>query len=380
MMTDQNVNAQPSPDNGEHLAYDNPDKMPRPIIKIDAAHVPPELHFLIPYAEKWGITDDELRHALVVEASVAELEELGTVVASVEHEITKALYFPPLEYTPEAEIFYALLLASGGAGMALTEMRWRKQRLDNVKSADLEVAPAPVRPLAERKAQLLSAGWPDNYPNPRINPAHVPPELHILIPYAKWSIPDRELQRTLLYEAPLAEIEELYTLLDPVKHDLGRFTESRPSTDEPGSYEVGIFDAFLPVLNETFSILDEKMPKRLLELVGWPEAYPGPKLDPAKIPVELHPLIPLAEKWVLSDDVIRMMVLKIASIAELQELVSTINQIGRPTIAHLAVKMTYDETQRQEGYILLLLEDLAVHGEFELRDRLDSEHSSEISS
>jgi hypothetical protein len=43
-------------------------------------------------------------------------------------------------------------------------------------------------------------------------------------------------------------------------------------------------------------------------------------LDPAKVPEPLRPLIPLAEKWGISDDILRMDALDAASSDELAEL------------------------------------------------------------
>jgi hypothetical protein len=51
-----------------------------PIIIINPDRVPPELHPLIPYAEKWGIERGELLVKRMDEASVEELQELDDAV------------------------------------------------------------------------------------------------------------------------------------------------------------------------------------------------------------------------------------------------------------------------------------------------------------
>jgi hypothetical protein len=189
--------------------------------------------------------------------------------------------------------------------------------------------------------------------------ANVPPELRPLIPFAeKWGIRDQALQRKLLHEAPLAEIEELCVILYPLWHSINRFSMSYLSPDEPGDYEVRVFNAFSAVFEEAFSILKQKKPARVLEIIGWPEAFPGPKLDPAKLPPELHPLILFAEKWVIYDDGVRDNVLRVATNEELEELLLAVNQIGGEVVRDLAFKMIDDETRKEEGYIFALLMDL----------------------
>lgn len=202
----------------------------------------------------------------------------------------------------------------------------------------------------------------------KIDPNNVPPELHPLIPYAeKWGIPDRKLQEMLLHEAPLAEIEELYQIMYPLWDDIDRFTILRSSPDEYASYEVAIFEVFRGAFNEASSIVLEKMPERWLEIIGWPEAWPSFALDPAKIPFELQPMIPFAQKWVIEDQGVRDTVFKLATNEELEELIAAVKQIGVERICDLAIKMPYEEGP--EGYALLLLMDMVREAEFDLRHR-----------
>jgi hypothetical protein len=53
---------------------------------------------------------------------------------------------------------------------------------------------------------------------------------------------------------------------------------------------------------------------------------PTIQLDPSKVPVGLHPLIPLAERFGISDDLIREDVVAKASPAEVEELRRIVNQ------------------------------------------------------
>lgn len=48
----------------------------RPIIQLDPALVPPDLHHLIPLAEKWGIGDDIIRNDFIDKSSRADMREL----------------------------------------------------------------------------------------------------------------------------------------------------------------------------------------------------------------------------------------------------------------------------------------------------------------
>jgi len=212
----------------------------------------------------------------------------------------------------------------------------------------------------------------------KVDPANVPTELHALIPYVeKWGILDKEQQQTLLREATLEEVEDLCVILYRAWDDIDRFTIFH---DEPESHEMEIFDALRAVFHEAFSILGEEKPERLREIIGWPEAWPGPKLDPAKVPSELHALIPYAEKWVINDEGVRWTAIRAATNEELNELVSAVNQIGDEVIRDLAFKMLDDETQKEEGYIFALLMELEDHAELQLKRRRGGTLNDEIKS
>lgn len=50
-------------------------------IKIDPNNVPKLFHSLIPYAEKWGITDDGYLDNVIDKASIEELRDLVTTIS-----------------------------------------------------------------------------------------------------------------------------------------------------------------------------------------------------------------------------------------------------------------------------------------------------------
>jgi len=218
-------------------------------------------------------------------------------------------------------------------------------------------------------------------PVTKLDPSNIPLELHPLIPYAeKWGIRDEKLQRSLLHKASPTELEEVCQALIPAWDDVWKFVNSRPSSNEPLSYEVRIFGALLTTFDEAGKILQERMPQKWLEIIGWPEKFPGSKVAPAKLPLELYPLIPYAEKWVIEDDVVRDTAIGIASEAEIKDLISSVNQIGVETVRRLALKMTEDETREAEGYILLTLLELVEDAEFLLRTRGQSIQDSDTKS
>ena len=130
----------------------------------------------------------------------------------------------------------------------------------------------------------------------KLNPAYIPHTLHSLIPYAeKWGVSDKNFQLKMLHEASIEEVESLCIILYPHWDEMNTFIWSHPSDEKIGSYEVETFTAFRPVFEEAFSILGDQRPLRVLEIIGWPEAWPGFKPDPTKLPYELHPLIPFIE-------------------------------------------------------------------------------------
>jgi hypothetical protein len=338
--------------------------------EIDPANVPVELHYLIPYAEKWGINDSKALTVALNDAPIAEIEELNAVVSPVLMDIVKALTFPPLENTPDATVFVALMMAAGGARGILNELRWRDKPKDKPKShEDDDFWGNPPHQMG--KEWLASMGWPEKFPSPNIDPANVPLELHPLIPYAeKWGITNRRVLRAVLNEAPLEELEGLYKVLQSASDDIFRFSLLHRPENAPISYETGIFEVLWTVFGEVSSILSSALPtEQLLKLYGWPERFPGPKLDPSKFPPELLPIVPHAEKWVLEDDAIRSMVIEIAPDEELEEFMQAVNQVGTRQISRLALKMTYDETRKSEAFILLTLLELAQEAESHLRTR-----------
>lgn len=191
----------------------------------------------------------------------------------------------------------------------------------------------------------------------KLDPANVPPELHPLIPYAeKWGIRDHDMRRALLDKAPLDEIEAIFTALYAVWDAFVNFTIfQRPEASD----EVEVFDAFRGALSDTYNILTEHNPKRLLEIIGFPETCPAMKFDHDTVPSELVILIPHAEKWVIDDEGVRGTVLQASTNSEIAELLSAINQIGEPQIRELLSKMFEIEMQRQAAYVFALLLEVA---------------------
>jgi hypothetical protein len=163
----------------------------------------------------------------------------------------------------------------------------------------------------------------------------------------------------------------LYRILYAAWHDIKRFTRSRPSPDEPGGYEAGIFDALSWASGDASVIVNKELSEKWLEIIGWPEQYPGTKLDPARLPSKFHPLIPYAQKWVIHDDGVRDTVIRAATNEELEELVSAIDQIGYSVIRDMAFKMQDDRIQ-EESLTLFTLLELTEMAESLLRDRPDS--------
>lgn len=132
----------------------------------------------------------------------------------------------------------------------------------------------------------------------KLDPTRVPPELHSLIPYAeKWGIRDESAQDALIHEASLTDLEDLYSTFTQGLDSVVGFVIAHRATGEPRSEEASIFDALWRAWREASYILKDRLPlKEWLTMVGFPEEFPGSKLDPAKLPPELHPLIPHAEK------------------------------------------------------------------------------------
>jgi hypothetical protein len=207
------------------------------------------------------------------------------------------------------------------------------------------------------------------YPVIKLDPSNVPSELHHLIPYAeKWGIEDTKLRDKLLHEAPIEEIEELCAMDAGISDDVWRFILSEAPLDVPKRHEMRVFEALKETIGPAFEIL---MPQVTLKIIGWPEKWPGAKLDPAKLPAQLHPLIPYVEKWVIEDQGVRDTVFSIATKTELEGLVTAVNQIDGETVGRLALEMTEDKKREAEGYILLTLLELVEDAEFLLRTRPD---------
>lgn len=201
----------------------------------------------------------------------------------------------------------------------------------------------------------------------KIDSANVPPELHSLIPYAeRWGISDEELRTTLLHEAPLAEIEELYRAFYPAWADVNRFIRSHSESDESLNKVIEIFEAFRPVFAKASSILIRERPEAWLEIVGGPENFPSFPFDPTKFPPELQPLISHIEKWAKEDDGVRWAAVRVATDKELDQLVSVVDRIGEEVIRDLAFEIR-DEAKQEESYVLLIFLELVEQAKLQLK-------------
>jgi hypothetical protein len=204
----------------------------------------------------------------------------------------------------------------------------------------------------------------------KLDPARVPLPLQPLIPIAeRWGLADLKLQEKLLHELPLNEVESLYTTLYPLWDEIDQFTRLVPG--ELASQEVRAFNGLYSVLSEAFVMLSQMNPARALEIVGYPEAFPRIKFDAARLPQELQPIIPHAVKWVIEDDGIRHMAIDVASSDALDGLKAAVDGIGRERVEALARNMVESKERETEGYVFLILLELADQAAYILQRRRD---------
>jgi hypothetical protein len=95
----------------------------RPIIQLDPALVPPDLHHLIPLAEKWGIGDDIIRNDFIDKSSRAEMRELHDGLAEpASARITEWINsFADTPLSDEAAAFMYMEIARDEMGFYLDE-------------------------------------------------------------------------------------------------------------------------------------------------------------------------------------------------------------------------------------------------------------------
>lgn len=200
MIDDQNPDEQTNTSSGEQQANDGQSEGKQPIIKLDPANVPPELHPLIPYAEKWGISDRELQRELLRKAPLAEIEELYAILYPIWESTWR---FATSEKSPdilgnyEVGIFDAFLSVFSEASSILNEE------------------------MPERWLEIV--GGPGKYPVFPFDPAKFPPELQPLIPHIKkWAKEDDGIRDTVIRVAPDVELEELVTIVNQIDEELIR--------------------------------------------------------------------------------------------------------------------------------------------------------------
>ncbi|HEX8992374.1 MAG TPA: hypothetical protein VF784_11910 [Anaerolineales bacterium] len=120
-MTDQEINNQ-----GKVLMSTPSNSKPRGP-EIDPSNVPVPFRPLIPYAEKWGISDDGDLDAAIFEAPLEELKDLITVVSEFEAEGFDDWLGNPgtTGYTSEWIAFQCLILAYDLAKLRLRSGKLR---------------------------------------------------------------------------------------------------------------------------------------------------------------------------------------------------------------------------------------------------------------
>ena len=78
-----------------------------PVISLNPENVPVELRFLIPHAEKWGISDDMLRARFIAKAPREEITELQKLVASCDDLLDQWLAGPKAQHPPFSQEYLA---------------------------------------------------------------------------------------------------------------------------------------------------------------------------------------------------------------------------------------------------------------------------------
>ncbi len=236
----------------------------------------------------------------------------------------------------------------------------------------------------------------------KLDYTNVPSELHFLVPLAeKWGINNRDLLDTLLRKESPTYLENLIKAVDSLAIAKALYF---PPLDQPDSLEAKTFRLLILAAGRAGNILNEAKwqvnplgdseiakqaylndppeqdGKVWLKEIGWPELYPGIRLDTAKVPEELHSLLPYIEKWITDDDGVRLTLIEVANDDELEALVSVVKQIGKEKIRSIAGKLVYDETRHSEGIYILILVEQAENAEYELKSRRSDLPKSDISS
>jgi hypothetical protein len=167
-------------------------------MSINPANVLPELHILIPYAEKWGISDHKLQSKLLREASIEEILEI--------YEITVPLWDDMWGFTlshpnPDDPFSYEVNI--------FNDFRSSLNTLGNILSDA----------MPERFLEII--GWPENFPPFPFDPAKVPANLQPLAPYIhKWVREDDSIRRVALRVATTAELEGFVAAIENIGRKL----------------------------------------------------------------------------------------------------------------------------------------------------------------
>lgn len=96
--------------------YYRPGEQP-PLVRLSPENVPESLRKLISLAERWGISDDTLRHEAMKKASRTELDELQRIVTQFDDELDAWLAGPDAasaDHSPEYLAFSNMRMAADG--------------------------------------------------------------------------------------------------------------------------------------------------------------------------------------------------------------------------------------------------------------------------
>lgn len=154
--------------------------------------VPPSLHPLIPYAEKWSIFDDELQEKLMRDVPIEEIEAMYATLHPLMGEILDfILAHRDSNDSASYEVMLLGMLRHSNAGRVLSEV------------------------MPERYLQIVN--WPDDFPPFSFDTARVPAILQRLEPYIKkWVRHDSLVRGLALHVATTAELEDFVGVAEQI--------------------------------------------------------------------------------------------------------------------------------------------------------------------
>lgn len=102
----------------------------RRIIKLDPSNVPPALHGLIPYAQKWGEGDDIIRDTMVYQADLQSLRDMIEVFEQYDYQVISHWLSGPESYNPSEMTAEYLAFCALDEAYAVAKARLRKHEKD----------------------------------------------------------------------------------------------------------------------------------------------------------------------------------------------------------------------------------------------------------